>query len=30
MKRKKLFFSWLIAAGILLFTQACTNNPKQP
>jgi len=28
MKRKKLFFSWLIAAGILLFTQACNNSPK--
>ena len=30
MKRKKLFFSWLIVAGVLLFAQACNYNPKQP
>ncbi len=29
MKRKKLFFSWLVTAGILLFTQACNNSPKE-
>ena len=29
MKRKKLFFSWLIVAGILLFTQACNYNPPK-
>ncbi len=28
MKRKKLFFSFLVTAGILLFTQACTNNTR--
>lgn len=28
MKRKKFLFTWLITAGILLFTQACNNNPK--
>jgi len=29
MKRKKLFFSWLVAASILLLSQACNYNPKE-
>jgi len=28
MKRKRLLFNGLIAAGILLFAQSCTNNQK--
>jgi Cu-Zn family superoxide dismutase len=28
MKRNKLFFSWLVTAGILFLTQACDYNPK--
>ena len=28
MKRKRFLFSWLVATGILLITQACTNSPQ--
>lgn len=28
MKRKRFLFSWLLATGIFLLAQSCTNNPQ--